>query len=126
VYVPSLVAYGAVSPALDEVAGASVARELEVGGEGLLLRDGEVRARLGYGRGASERIRFPLWPMISIFFFKYKENHSPTCIRIFFRTIGACAELRVHAQGFTRMYLPAVGGRAWINSRNWRISPSAP
>lgn len=57
----SLVAYRAISPALDEITTAGTAGELEIDGEGILLCDGEIGARLrGRFRGLSEGIGLPL------------------------------------------------------------------
>ena len=56
-----LVAYRAISPALDEIATAGTPGEFEIDGEGVLLCDSKIGARLrGRCRGLSEGIGLPL------------------------------------------------------------------
>ena len=64
-FAADFLAVGAVAPALDEVARACVPRELDIGGDCGLLRDGEIGAGLGSRRRAPEGVRFPLVPFRS-------------------------------------------------------------
>ena len=56
-----LVAHRAISPSLNEIATASTSGELEIDGEGILFRDGEIGARL-WSRcwGLAEGVGLPL------------------------------------------------------------------
>lgn len=57
----SLVAQRAISPSLDEIATAGTSGEFEIDGEGVLLRDGKVGARLrSRFRSLSEGVGLPL------------------------------------------------------------------